>query len=146
MPDHATIYISDPSMLGSKYFDRFDSILSYSGLSEGNLATGLKIELKQGTIKINFMAPDNIPEHLDGFSGYCQKYLQDDHDELIYVLSRIKNVRYVLGCVIDPAFDEENLIIDFLYEFSMGLNGLFFIFNSVYDFDGSCLLGPMKED
>jgi hypothetical protein len=146
MPDHATIYISDPSMLGSKYIDRFDSIISYSGISEGELATGLKIELKQGSIKINFMAPENIPKHLNGFSGYCQKYLQDDNDELIYVLSRIKNVRYVLGCVIEPEFDKENLIIDFLYEFSMGLNGLFFIFNSVYDFDGNCLLGPMKED
>ena len=45
-PDHATLYIADPSLLGSKVLDTVTGILSYEGTSnETGNATGLRLRL-----------------------------------------------------------------------------------------------------
>ncbi len=44
-PDYATIYIADPSLLGSKVFDTVPGILSYEGMSDesGNATLSLVV-------------------------------------------------------------------------------------------------------
>jgi len=45
MQDYACLYLADPSLLGSKLFDSFDGIRSYEGLSDGGVATGVRLDI-----------------------------------------------------------------------------------------------------
>src|SRR5688572_14549889 len=98
-PDHGTFYIADPSLVGSKVLDTVPGILSYEGLSEGGSATGLRLRLAAGEVIMNFMPTHRIEEHLSGMSGYVQQSV-GDNEKLPYVLHRISQVRFVIGCVI----------------------------------------------
>lgn len=140
MPDNASIYIADPSLLGSRLLKKFPEIKKYEGISEGDSATGMKITLPEAVITMNFMPLDEIEGYLKGFSGWVQSVL-DDRDQLLYVLSRIHNVRFAIGCVIDPGFDEEDKIQEFLGNFNAHLNGLLFFANTLFDYDAEPLAG-----
>lgn len=139
-PDHATLYISDSSLLGSKVLDAVPGILSYEGVSDGDTATGLRLRLKAGEVVMNFMPADMIEEHLAGMSGYAQQAVRDK-ERLPYVLHRISQVRYVVGCVIPQGFDEEGTIIETLLHLNGALNGLLFMGDSLFDHDAQPIAG-----
>ena len=134
-----TIYAADPSMLGARYFGRFPQI---QGIKAGeDESAGMQIALAGGSITLNFMPPEDMPDHLDGLAGYCAQHLQEDQDKLAYVLSRVSQVRIVLACVADAGLADD-AAVDFVSSFAQGLNAMLFVFNSLYDFDGACLVGP----
>ena len=143
MADNACIYISDPSLLTSKTFTSINSIEHYEGLSEGESATGIRFDIGIAEVQMNFMPAGQIEEHLKGLAGYAQSVSKGDTDRLAYVLSRIENIRFVLGCVIKPGFDQQGKTENFLFEFNNRLNGLLFIHDSVVDHDGEPLVGPL---
>jgi hypothetical protein len=144
MPDNATIYIADPSLLGAKLFKQMSGILSCEGLSQGSSATGIRFKLQAGEVTINFMPQVAIEQHLRGFSGYAEQFIVD-RDKLPYVLSRIKQVRFVLGCVIEPGFDKAGKVHEFLFQFTALLNGILFLDNTIFDYDGEALGGPLAQ-
>ena len=146
MTDNAAIYIADPSLIGSKFLNKFGAIKSYQGRQDGERATGLIVDLAASKITMNFMLPEEIQPHLGGFSGYVQTIGCADEDKLIYTLSRIRQVSFVIGCTIDPGFDEGGKTFDFLLDFAGGLNGLLFVHNSVIDYDGEVLAGPLRGE
>ena len=45
--------------------------------------------------------------------------------------------------VIEPGFDAGGAVVDFLVNFTAGLNGLLFVWDSILDYDGPVLLGPL---
>jgi hypothetical protein len=100
MPNNATIYIADPSLLGSKLFGQSKRIRSYEGLSDRDSATGLKFQLDAGKVVVNFMPEPMMEEHLPGFCGYAQHVIAGK-DRLVYAIGRIRHVRLVLGCTIN---------------------------------------------
>jgi hypothetical protein len=55
-------------------------------------------------------------------------------------------VPQVIGCVIEPKRDDERAIFDFLAGFSSRLNALLFVYDSIVDFDGKALAGPLAEN
>jgi hypothetical protein len=144
MTDNASIYISDPSLLGAKFLKTFSEIKAYQGLQKGTQAAGLKLDLSICQIQMNFMPPDQIPNHLNGLEGYVKKMGCANNDKLLYALSRIGHVRFVIGCVINPGFDKNGQTIQFLGNFTSGLNGLLFVHNSLLDYDGEALAGPLR--
>ena len=137
MPGSASIYISDPTILGSKFLERFTEIEQYQGLDSGNAASGMLVELDSAQVKMNFMPSEQISDHLQGFAGYVHQMCNDD-DNRIYLLSRLQQVRFVIGCVITPELDDD--VVQFLFKFNNGLNGLLFFQNQVYDYDAVPLL------
>lgn len=143
-PDNATLYISDPSLLGSKVLDTVPGIQAYEGLSEGEKATGIRLQLKAGVVVMNFMPAPMIEEHLVGMSGYADQMVRD-RESLPYVLTRIKEVRFVIGCVITPCFDDDGTILEVLMRLNSSLNGLFFVGDSLFDHDGQPLAGSACE-
>ncbi len=145
MTDKAAIYISDPSLIETKFLGKFGEIKSYEGLQEGDQATGLKVDIGISQLTMNFMPPEKIQAHLDGFSGYVRGAGCANEDKLIYTLSRIQGVNFVIGCIIEPGFDDANKTVQFLFDFASGLNGLLFIHSSVIDYDGEALAGPLRE-
>jgi hypothetical protein len=138
MPGNAAIYLADPSMIGSRLFQHIDGIRSYEGLSQGSLASGVRFVLDAGQVTMNFMPEQQVPPHLQGFCGFAQHTIKDK-DNLIYALARIRHVRFVCGCVITPDFDEAGTIQDFLFRFTHATNGLLFLANRIFDYDGQQL-------
>lgn len=145
VPDNVTIYISDPSLLGSKLFKQIKGIRSYEGLNEGDSATGIRFKLDAGQVTMNFMPEKQIEEHLQGFCGYAE-HVTSDKDKLPYILTWIQNVRFALGCVIEPGFDDAGKIQEFLFQFNAALNGLLFLVDTVFDHDGEPLAGPLADE
>jgi hypothetical protein len=140
MPANAAIYIADPGMIGSKTFDRLTNVSSYESVSDGNTATGMIFNLPIGQVKINFMPRDQIQNHLQGFMGFARKTIHEQ-EKLLYTLSRIHHVQLVGGCVITPDFDQGGVIEEFLRDLVAKLNGLLFIYNEIFDYDGEQLSG-----
>ena len=140
MSDHAAIYIADPSILDSRLFDQIDGILSYEGLSEGDSATGFRLMLEAGQVRMNFMPQEQVAKHLEGFAGYAETVITDK-DLLLYTRSRIYYVRLVCGCVITPGFDDDGKIEEFLFQFNCAVNGLLFFADTIFDYDGESLGG-----
>jgi hypothetical protein len=140
-PDNATLYISDPSLLGSELVKKIKGVQSYEGLSEGESATGLLLRFKAGEIRMNFMPEHMIEEHLAGMSGYVEQTIPD-RENLPYVLSRIKNVKMVIGCVITPCFDDAGVMFEAVMNLNCELNGVLMLGNSLFDRDATPLAGP----
>jgi hypothetical protein len=95
---------------------------------------------------MNFMPQENIIEHLRGLEGYVHHTYEGNKDELVYILARLRSVSFIIGMVINPAFDAEPKIIDFLYSFNNRLNGLLFLYDSLIDYDGRPLMGPLTDE
>ncbi len=139
-PDHATLYISDPALIGAKLLATVPGIQSYEPLSEGGSATGLRLHLQAGEVQMNFMPEYMIEEHLAGMCCYAEQMVADS-DRLPYVLNRIQHVRMVIGCVITPCFDDDGTMLEVLMRLNSCLNGMFFLGDSLFDHDGQALAG-----
>jgi hypothetical protein len=140
-PDYATIYIADPSLLGSNVFDNVPGIQSYEGMSDDNgNATGFKLQTKFGECIMNFMPANMIDEHLAGMSGYAEEHVRDK-ERLPYVLHRISQVRFVIGCVAPAGFRDNGEMIEPLMQLTGALNGLFFMGDSLFDHDAQPIAG-----
>ena len=139
-PDYATLYLADPSLLGSKVLDTVMGIISYEGMSDGDTATGLRLQLKAGEVIMNFMPTPLIEEHLAGMSGYAQQQVRDK-ERLPYVLHRISQVRFVAGCVIPGGFDEVGKILEALLQLNSAFNGLLMLGDSLFDHDAQPVAG-----
>jgi hypothetical protein len=143
--NNASMYIADPSLVGSKMFDQFTQIKHVTPLSESGRATGMVLDLKFATIQMNFMPPEDIEAHLVGFENYVRSIFHGHEDDLCYVIARLHSIKLPIGMVTEPDFESEPRIIEFLYEFNNKFNGLLFLCNSVVDFDGKLLVGPLKD-
>jgi hypothetical protein len=141
MKINAAIYIADPSMLGSRFFDRIDGVQSYESISEGETATGVCFKMTWGVATMHFTPPGDLQEHLKGFAGYAQHVIRDK-DTLAYALMRIRYVRMLLGCVIDCDEEQTEEVLSFLFSFNSNLCGLLFFEDTIFDFAGEPLGGP----
>jgi hypothetical protein len=141
MPSNAAIYIADPSILGSRTFDGIEEIQSYEGLNKKGLASGVRLQLRWGSVVLNFMPPEQLKPHLDGFASYAERVIKN-RDTLIYALARIHHARMCLGCIIEHASHEESPAQQFLFDFNSELNGILFLNDSIFDRDAQPLGGP----
>jgi hypothetical protein len=57
----------------------------------------------------------------------------------------VRRVCFVAGCVIEPGFDDQGIVQDFLLELNRRLNALLFIWDSLVDFNGQPLIGPLAQ-
>lgn len=138
-PDYATIYIADPSLVGSTAFDKIPDIVSYEGC-EGESAIGVRLRLNAGVVVMNFMPGEMVEEHLAGLSAMAEETVRD-RNRLPYILRRISEVKFVIGCVIPRGFDDEGTILQALMALNFELNGLFFLGDSLFDMDAQPLTG-----
>jgi hypothetical protein len=141
MPSNAAIYISDPSLLGSRTLDTFPEVVSYASQSQGHVATGMMLKLAWGSITVNFMPSSQFPGHMRGFESYVRQ-LVDDQDTLVYVLARLNNVQMCLGCILEHSPDDEERAQEFLFRLNSNLNGLLFLYDTVFDRNAQILAVP----
>lgn len=130
--------------MGSRLFDALKDIKAYEGLSEGEDATGVRLTFVWGSITMNFMLGDAVEHHLVGLEGYVRSMITDN-DTLVYTLARIRGVRLALGCVISHEEQDTDMVHDFLFAFNNRTNGLMFLYDSVFDYNGEALGGPATK-
>jgi len=145
MISNATIYISDPSLVGSKLFGKFPEITKITPLYEGPNASGVILDLDFGRVQMNFMPKEELTAHINGLEGYVNHTFNGQEDDLTYLISRINMISLAIGMVIEPSFDEEPRAIEFLYKLNDRVNGLLFIYDSLVDYDGEPLCGALVE-
>ena len=143
MPQNCSFYIADPSMIGSRLFDKLPDIISYEGLSEGDKATGFRLVTEWGSIQLNMMPDEQTEGHLNGFAGYMHSHAEND-DDRIYMMARLNYVCMVLGCIIEHEEADEEKVQQFLFQFNAALNSLMFLYDSVWDWTSEALCGPHK--
>jgi hypothetical protein len=139
-PDHATFYISDPALVGTRMLERIEGVKSYEGLSDSDRATGMLVRFKDGEMRMTFMPEHMMEEHLAGLCGYVEQTIPD-RENLPYVLSRIRNVKMVIGCVITPCFDEDDVMFTAVMNLNCELNGLLMLGDSLFDRDAKPIAG-----
>jgi hypothetical protein len=115
-------------------------ILSYGGLSENDTATGVRLRLQAGDVVLNFMPTHMIEEHLAGVAAMAEQTVGDS-ERLPYILHRISQVRFVVGCAVPNGFDDRGTILEVLLRLNCELNGLFFLGDSLFDNDAQPLSG-----
>ena len=131
--------MTDHSLIGSKTFGEFSQVIkSYKSKSDEDQATGMIIELDEAIIDCTFMTVKEIENHLNGLSGFVSSNIKNQ-DDLYYSLSRIYNVRVVVGCVISPGFDGEGNVLGFIKNYSNFLRAMTFHDNALYDYDWQSL-------
>lgn len=144
MPKNASFYISDPSIIGARLFDEIDTIESYKQFANKNDAAGFSLKMPWGQVDVDIMPAKALPNHLKGFEGYVRDQ-KLSKENLAYTLGRLHNVRMCLGCEITHEPEAEKDVMDFLVRFNSYLNGLILVYNSVFDWSGEVLCGPLKD-
>lgn len=129
---NASIYISNPSILGSNLFDQMKEIKSYKDLSDEGTATGFVLTLDFGEITFNFMPYNQIKNHLEGFASYAQQAIENK-DAQTRILSRIRDIQLVLGGIFTIQPGAEDKMKEFIFKFKDKLNGLLFMDNGIYE-------------
>ena len=142
---NTSLYISDPSIIGSKLFDDIVSIDSYESISKEGNATGFRLYANWGTMVVNIMPSVQLESHLNDFCHYIRSQIEDN-DELTYALGRLHYVLMVLGCIIEYDDQDEEAVHAFLFEFNMRLNGLMFLHDTVWDWTGDVLCSQYEEE
>jgi hypothetical protein len=138
-PDYATIYFADPSLLGSIF--TFPGVQLYDFTKdESGTITAFKLGTEAGECIMNVMPPHMIEEHLAGMSAYAEQEVRDKA-RLPYVLDRIRQTRFVLGCVAPNGFGDEGEMIETLLKLNGTLNGLYFMGDSLFDHDAQPIAG-----
>jgi hypothetical protein len=107
---------------------------------ESGNAAGFKLRTKFGECVMNFMPAHMIEEHLAGMSEYAQQEVRDK-EKLPYVLHRISQMRFVIGCVASGGFGDDGEMIETLLQLNGALNGLYFMGDSLFDHDAQPIAG-----
>ncbi|MCO7227580.1 hypothetical protein [Pleionea sp. CnH1-48] len=143
MIKNSAIYISDPSMLGSRLFDRSPDIISYETFENGETNIGFKLVLSWGEIVCHIMQEDQLEKHIAGYEAYMTSQIQDKED-LVYFLSRLHYVRTCLGLEISHKEGMEEDVHQFLFSLNEVLAGLLFMYDTTWDWSREALGGPLK--
>ncbi|MEQ8765407.1 MAG: hypothetical protein RL885_15845 [Planctomycetota bacterium] len=141
MPKNAALYISDPSLIRTATFARFQGFIEFEALHDEGEASGLRLTMTWGRVRMNFMSQEMLPSHLEGLAAYAEQHIEDSDTEH-YLRSRFAYVQMALGCNLEHAPDDEERAQEFLFDLNADLNGLLFLADSVHDRDGANLTHP----
>ena len=98
-------------------------------------------QLEAGTVRLNVMPAEDVPNHLMGFHGYVRK-LPGEKEPVLTAISKTKTV---LGLVTTIEFNETNGLWRSLLAIAAANQGFIFAYNSVWASAGDCLIVPMKD-
>jgi hypothetical protein len=135
---HATFYISDPSLIGSKFFDRFPEVTKLEGAGTKRKATGFVLTTNWGKIRLKFMPEREVQQHMSGFTSFLSRALSDP-DARVYALNRLNYVRLCMACTFETADGTDAAVGKFLQRLNRGLNGVLVTDAAIFDFDGTKL-------
>jgi hypothetical protein len=106
---------------------------------------GAKYEFMLGgkPVTLNVLPANEIPGHLSGFSGFVQHLKEDPEANRRDAVSRISRIRCVLGIITEIEFDDD--LFEPVSKLIHANGGFLFTFNSIYLWDGTVIVGPMRD-
>jgi hypothetical protein len=146
MTDQAALYTSRVVSLGP-FLREIEGVEQIQINQEGSRPpTQYRFQVNRVQVTLNLMPASQLASHLDGFCGYL-RHLHATHpsshtDPLI---AKIQTVKTVLGCVVEPGWDDEGQVTGILLMINEDQDGLIFVNNSVIGPDGTPLVGPMAD-
>lgn len=146
MPDNAALYTSRQPPPVS-FFRQIEEVENIQVAQEGSRPpTQYRFKINQVQVTLNVMPHSQVLSHLDGLRGYIQS-LHRDHPSprTAPLIAKTQTIQTVLGCVIEPGWDDEGLVTGLLLMLNEYQDGLIFVNNSLIGPDGTPLVGPMAE-
>ncbi|MHC5057370.1 MAG: hypothetical protein ACYTKD_22075 [Planctomycetota bacterium] len=146
MSDKACIYVADPTLVGSKLFDQIEAIKDWRGTGSDDKAKGVEFDLGSASIRCTFMQGKELARHLEDFEDFIREALEDDSDGRLYAIARARQIRLAIGCVVEPDFDQDEVGMDFIMEFTTRVRGMLFVGSLLIDYDGEPLIGTLNDE
>jgi hypothetical protein len=107
----------------------------------------IRFRLNQIQITINIMPAGQIPGHLDGLAGYVMDlHATNPRSYTPALLAKIRTIKSVLGCVIEPDWDEAGQVEQTLLRLNELQDGLAFANSTIFGPDNKPLMGPLAGD
>jgi hypothetical protein len=146
MPDHAALYTAGEPPAAA-LLRSFADIKEVRVAQEGSHPpTQYRFRVNEVQVTVNVMPVDQVPDHLDGFCGYVYRLHRTQPSPLTdSLIARIRTVKTVLGCVIEPGWDDEGIVTGVLLTLNELQDGLLFVHDSIIGPDGTPLVGPLAE-
>mgnify|MGYP001170561888 FL=1 len=146
MPANPKIFITDPSMLGSKLFDALPMVKSFNSIEDEAGAQGILLETPWGKVKISFIAEDALTAEIEALEGFIESKLASNEDQQMYVMTRTYYLQMALDLEISQNEKNDDDLHNFLFEFNSALNGIMFLYDSIWDYDTSPICGPHFDE
>jgi hypothetical protein len=142
-PASVAIYGTIDSMITVKELQKIaiDAKSVDAKRSSSGDVTQFNIRWSDVEICVNVMEQHDIPRHLAGFERYASRFADGSkaHDE---VIQQIRQVKHVLGLVIDPGWDDQGRVQRVILGMTDHFQGVFFAANAVYDGSNRLRIGP----
>ena len=139
MPSYATICNPVPSVLGSRLLSHLDHVRQHTAT-----AKGWSLKLASGsTIQLNLGQASDLGGRIEGFVTIAKESVSNG-ERLAYTAARIRDSRQLIACVIEPGLDPEaddndQQVIDVLFEMNSLLCGLLMLNDAIFDYDAESL-------
>jgi len=144
MTDYATIYWAS-GVLSESWLRSQPGIESVevSGIPH---PVQFKVKFLGRHLTFNVMPSEEVFPHITGFKHYVRQLdAETPSTKAGAIIERLSTVRTVVGCVIEPGFDEAGYVGGLLTSISLEKAGLIFAFDSVLDSDGEPVIGPLAD-
>ncbi len=142
MPANAAIYISTPPPSEGWLLAQPMVQSLQTSAAQGQAIGGYELVVNDTKISMNIMDPQRVDAHLAGFAGWVrqQKNTAVSADAMQQMLALLSATQTIIGCVIEPDFDEQEHVSNLLFRIAHGI-GLIFALDTVF-VDGQPILGP----
>jgi hypothetical protein len=145
MTSYATLCNPVPSVLGARLLGQLDHVREHTATAQGWL---LKLD-SGSTIGLSIGKTADLAGRLDGFAALAKESVSDG-ERLAYTVARFRDTRQLIACVIEPGLDPEaddndQQVIDALFEMNSLLCGLLLLNDAIFDYDAECLTDEELE-
>lgn len=153
MTANAALYLANAAPLPLEFLQRMVPFAQVSALPPGDgHAGGYLLTAPAWSLRLSAMPSDQIERHLQGMNGWIATVtggvgqpLEKQTAPAQDLLRRLREIKLVLGCVIEPEFDPSGYIRRALTAIARPGRGFVFAGNGVYDANGVRLVGAPQS-
>ena len=141
MPANATLYLAsaDPALGSVVPGAKSDKSLFRRTATHFTLTVGGE------ALRLNVMARERMPRHLQGFRTYVAGLAAGDAAKA-QVTAALARTQSVLGLVAQTDFDANPALWPALLQIASAFDGVIFAADSVFDAQGIAIVGPAARD
>ncbi len=140
MTGNAAIYSSHPPLDASFFRGHPATQNVHVTFSPEGVPSRYSLEISGTCISLNVMPHPEVHAHLNGFRAYISHLPPSEHTQPL--LTRLKDVRTVIGVIVEPDYDEQEQAAELVWAIAEALEALVFAADSVFSCSGEPLVGP----
>lgn len=86
----------------------------------------------EASVRITDMAPEALPQHLEGMAGFMTARVGGDADSIAPVLATVRQVKHAYGFVIEPDIDDTHRVMSLVISLTATLEQAFIFANGMF--------------